>query len=98
MTIRPINDNIILEVNADKKVSDHNGILIVNKIANKDTDTGVVVAIGEGRLLNDGTRIKPNLKIGDTVIFERLACTEVKTDNEDKVYVIIKENNILGVL
>lgn len=98
MTIRPINDNIILEINADKKVSDHNGIFIVNKIINKDTDTGVVVAIGEGRLLNDGTRIKPNLKIGDTVIFEKLACTEIKTDNEDKVYVIIKENNILGVL
>lgn len=98
MTIKPLNDNIIIEVKADKKVSDHNGILIVNKIVNKDSDTGTVIAVGEGRLLNDGTIIKPNVKVGDTVIFEKLACTEIGTKDEDNAYIIIKENNILCIL
>lgn len=98
MTIRPLNDNVIIEVNVNKKVSEHNGILLVNKKEPKDTDTGIVVAIGEGRLLNDGTLIKPNIKVGDTVIFEKLAYTEIKTDDKEKTYFIIKENNITCIL
>lgn len=98
MTIKPLNDNIIIEVNIDKRISEHNGILLVNKKEIKDTDTGVVVAIGEGRLLNDGTLIKPSIKVGDTVIFEKLAYTEIKTDDKEKTYFIIKENNITCIL
>lgn len=96
MTIKPINDNIVIEiVKAEKVVKNESGIYIVNKEVTKE-ETGTVVALGQGRLLNDGTLIKPSVKIGDHVIFDRFAGTEIQT--EDKTYLIIKENNILCII
>ena len=97
MTIKPINDNIVLEIEKEEKMTKTNsGILIMNHETGKSNQYGTVVAVGQGRILNDGTKIEPSVKVGDSVIYDSFAGTHINTD--DKRYVIIKENNILGIL
>ena len=96
MTIRPINDNIVIEiVKAEKVMQSESGIFLVNKDIPKE-ETGIVVAIGSGRVLNNGDLLKPEVKIGDKVIFDKFAGTEISAG--DKTYLIIKENNILCII
>lgn len=95
-TITPLNDNIILEVKKIKPVTSQNGIWVVNKEVKKNINVAKVVAIGEGRLLNDGTIVKPKVKVGDTVIYDDMTSTVINLDQDKTVsYVIVKENNIL---
>lgn len=95
-TITPLNDNIILEVKKIEPVTSQNGIWVVNKEVKKNINVAKVVAIGEGRLLNDGTIVKPKVKVGDTVIYDDMTSTVINLDQDKTVsYVIVKENNIL---
>lgn len=96
MTIRPINDNIVVEITKAEKVSQNSsGIFIVNKDVPKE-ETGTIVAVGHGRVLNNGEILKPEVKVGDNIIFDKFAGTELKIG--DKTYLIIKENNILCII
>lgn len=95
-TITPLNDNIILEIKKLEPVTSQNGIWVVNKEAKKNINVAKVVAIGEGRLLNDGTIVKPKVKVGDTVIYDDMTSTIINLDQDKTVsYIIVKENNIL---
>ena len=98
MQIKPLNDNIILEVEVHEKVKQlDSGIIVMNNNQPQTSNQfGTVVAVGQGRLLNDGTLIEPSVKIGDNVVFDSFAGTEIISDN--KKYIIIKENHILGIL
>lgn len=95
-TITPLNDNIILEVKKIEPVTSQNGIWVINKETKKNLNTAKVIAIGEGRLLNNGDIVKPKVKVGDTVIYDDMTSTVINLDNNKNTsYVIIKENNIL---
>lgn len=95
-TITPLNDNIILEVKKIEPVTSQNGIWVVNKETKKNLNIAKVIAIGEGRLLNNGDIVKPKVKVGDTVIYDDMTSTVINLDNNKNTsYVIVKENNIL---
>ena len=59
-------------------------------------EEGVIVALGEGRILNDGTLVKSELAISDKVIFNKFAGTKI-SDSEDE-FLIVKENDILAII
>lgn len=95
-TIIPLNDNIILEVKKIEPVTSQNGIWVINKETKKNLNIAKVIAIGEGRLLNNGDIVKPKVKVGDTVIYDDMTSTVINLDNNKNTsYVIVKENNIL---
>lgn len=95
-TITPLNDNIILEVKKIEPVTSQNGIWVINKETKKNLNIAKVIAIGEGRLLNNGDIVKPKVKVGDTVIYDDMTSTIINLDNNKNTsYVIVKENNIL---
>lgn len=95
-TITPLNDNIILEVKKIEPVTSQNGIWVINKETKKNLNIAKVIAIGEGRLLNNGNIVKPKVKVGDTVIYDDMTSTVINLDNNKNTsYVIVKENNIL---
>lgn len=95
MKIKPLHDNIVLQIEKIKDVETESGILIpVNKIVKQEI--GTVVAVGEGRMLNDGSFIEPKVKLGDKVLFDKFAGTEIESEN--KLYLILKENHILAIL
>lgn len=70
--------------------------IVLTDSAKEKSNEGVIVAVGTGRLLNDGTRVTPEVKEGDRVVFQQYAGTEVKRDNE--TYLVLNEEDILAVI
>ena len=93
--IKPLFDNILIELTtAEEKTK--NGIYLPDTVSKEKSQTGKVVAIGPGRYLEGGKKIISDLIIGDEVIFNKYAGTEIKL--EDKNYLIISERDILAVI
>jgi chaperonin GroES len=91
-TIKPLDDRIVIEVlDAEERTA---GGIVLPDTAKEKPQRGKVTAVGIGRLLKNGTRAKPNVKVGDEVIFGKYAGTEV-TVNEVE-YKILREGEILA--
>jgi len=72
------------------------GGIIIPDTAKEKPLQAEVIAVGNGRLLDDGTRVQPAVKAGDKVLIGKWSGTEVKIDGED--YVILKEDEVLGIV
>ena len=94
MKIRPLQDRLIV-----KRVAEENktkgGIIIPDSAKEKPLE-GKVVAVGNGKILEDGSVRKLDVKVGDRVLFGKYSGTEVKVDGEDRL--ILREDDILGVI
>ena len=92
--IRPLHDQILLRriEEGEQKV----GGIIVPDSAKEKPQQAEVMAVGSGRVLNDGKRVPLEVKAGDKVLIGKWSGTEVKIDGQD--YVIVKESEVLGVL
>ncbi|MFQ5414684.1 MAG: co-chaperone GroES [Phycisphaerae bacterium] len=94
LNIRPLGDKVIVKrVEAEEKTA---GGIVLPDTAREKPKRGVVLAVGNGRLLDDGTRSEMQLKHDDEVIFTSYAGTEIKVRGED--YVIMDETDVLGVI
>jgi chaperonin GroES len=92
--IRPLQDRIILKRVKEEEKS-KGGIIIPDSAKEKPVE-GEVVAVGNGKVLEDGTVRKLDVKAGDRVLFGKYSGTEVKIDGEE--HLILREDDILGVL
>jgi chaperonin GroES len=72
------------------------GGIVLPDTAKEKPQEGEVIAVGPGRLLDNGTRVTIDLKVGDKVLFSKYAGNEVKLD--DVEYLIMRESDILGVI
>jgi len=93
-TIRPLQDRVIIRRVKEEEKS-KGGIIIPDTAKEKPTE-GEVMAVGNGKILEDGTVRKLAVKAGDRVLFGKYDGTEVKIDGEPRL--IIREDDILGVL
>ncbi|MFC5540691.1 MAG: co-chaperone GroES [Bacilli bacterium] len=92
--LRPLGDRVIIElVEVEEKTA--SGLVLPDSAKEKPQE-GKVVAVGPGRVLDNGTRVEPEVKEGDVIIFSKYAGTEVKY--EGKEYLILRESDILAVL
>ncbi len=94
MNIRPLGDRVLV-----KRVSEQEktkGGIVLPDTAKEKPQRGEVVAVGEGRLTDDGKRIPMNVKVGDKVIFAKYAGTEIELDDEE--YLLMSESDILAIL
>jgi chaperonin GroES len=93
--LKPLADHIIVEaVVKEEKTS--SGIYLPDTAAKEKPQTGKVIAVGKGKVLENGTRIEPEVKVGEVVVFAKYSGTEVKVD--EKEYLILSERDILAVL
>ena len=93
--LQPINDNLIVKV-SKKEQQERNGFTIANPSnLQEKQDKGEVIAVGDGRIALNGTPIPMKIKVGDVILFNKFAGTEV-IDEKEK-YVIIKESDILAI-
>jgi len=92
--IRPLSDRVLVEPLKEEEVK-KGGIIIPDTAKEKPTQ-GVVIAVGTGKLDENGKVIPFNVKKGDKVLMPKYGGTEVKLD--DKEYLIIREEDILGVI
>lgn len=94
MKFRPLQDRILVK-RVDSEVKTAGGIIIPNSAQEKPQE-GLVVAMGNGKRLEDGTQIPMDLKEGDRILFGKYSGSEVKIDGED--HLILREEEILGVM
>ena len=99
MILEQIGDNLILKIEMKQKEEKTNaGLIIINEgtVQSLRTDMATVIAIGEGRVLNNGQILKPTVKEGDKVLYNKFAGTEINADGEK--YLILKETDILAIV
>ena len=94
MKIRPLHDRILVKRIEEQEV--RRGGIIIPDTAKEKPQEGKVVAVGDGKILEDGKRVPLDVKVGDRVLFGKYSGSEVKIEDED--YLILKEEEILGVL
>jgi chaperonin GroES len=97
MVLQPTWDNVVIKIQNQEAIQKTaSGIILPKANGQEKQDQGEVVAIGPGRILNDGTFIKSSVSEGDKVIFNKFAGTEIQS-GDDK-YLIVKENDILAII
>lgn len=101
MILQPTGDNIVLllpKQEAKKEEKTSSGIILMANKTEQNTrkDIADVVAVGEGRRLNNGELLSMSVKAGDKILFNKYAGTEVMI--EDNTYLIIKECDVLAII
>jgi len=94
MNIRPLHDRIIVErVEEETKTA---GGLIIPDTAKEKPQQGKVIAVGKGKVTEDGKLLGMDVKVGDRILFGKYAGTEIKI--EGKEYLMMREDDVLGVI
>ncbi|MBP1039824.1 co-chaperone GroES [Vagococcus allomyrinae] len=92
--LKPLNDRVVIEVGQEEEVTA--GGLVLTSAAKEKPQTGEVIAVGEGHVLENGTRMSLSVKVGDKVMFEKYAGSEVKYEGKD--YLIVHEKDIVAIV
>lgn len=90
--IRPLHDRVVV-----KRIEEHEqmrGGLYIPDTAKEKPQEGEVIAIGDGKVLQDGNRVPLDVKVGDRVLFGKYSGTEIKIGGEE--FLILREDDILG--
>lgn len=90
--IEPLGDRVVVRPTPKEEMS-KGGVILPDTVKEKPQE-GEVIAVGPGRLSEDGTRIAMEVKLGDRVIYARYAGTELKLDDEELI--ILRESDILA--
>src|SRR2546428_7894831 len=94
MKIRPLHDRILVERLEEKEVK--KGGIIIPDTAKEKPQEAKVIAVGNGKVGDDGKKIPLDVKTGDKILFGKYSGSEVKID--DKEYLILREEDILAIL
>ena len=94
MNIQPLHDRVVIKRMEEERLS-AGGIVIPDSAAEKPI-RGEVVAVGNGKVLDNGTTKKPSVKKGDKVLFGKYSGTEVKLNGTD--YLVVREDDIFAIL
>ena len=95
MNVRPLHDRILVQRLEDAEEKSEGGIIIPDA-AKEKPQRGKIAAVGNGKTLDDGTRVALEVKKGDEILFGKYAGTEVKLDGAE--YLILREDDILAVV
>jgi chaperonin GroES len=94
MNVRPLHDRII--VRRLEEGEQQIGGIIIPDTAKEKPQQGTVIAVGNGKVNDDGTRIPLDVKAGDRILFGKYSGQEIKLDGEE--YLIVKEDEVLAVI
>jgi chaperonin GroES len=94
MKVRPLHDRILVERLEEKEVK--RGGIIIPDTAKEKPQEGKVVAVGNGKVNDEGKKIPLDVKAGDKILFGKYSGSEVKID--DKEFLIMREEDILAIL
>ena len=94
MKIKPLADRVVIK--SLEGVEKTKGGIYVPDTAKEKPQEGEIVAVGPGRMTDDGKLIKPAVKVGDRILYGKYSGTEVTIDEEE--YLIVKESEILAII
>lgn len=91
--LKPLSNRVVVEpVREEAK----GGIILPETADKEKAEKGKIVAVGPGKLLDNGQRAAPEVKVGDTVVFKKYSPDEIKV--EGKEYLILEESDIMGII
>jgi chaperonin GroES len=94
MSVRPLEDRVLIKP-IEPETKTESGIYLPESAKEKPMQ-GKVVAVGPGKLLDNGERVKPSVRKGDTVVFGKYAGTEIEIKNTK--HMIMRESELLGLI
>ncbi len=94
MKIRPLHDRIVVKRQEEREVK--KGGIIIPDTAKEKPQEGKVIAVGNGKVNEDGKKIPLDVKAGDKILFGKYSGSEVKIDDEE--YLIMKEDDVLAII
>ena len=94
MKLRPLHDRVL--VRRLEEQDDKHGSIIIPDTAKEKPQEGKVIAVGTGRMTEDGKKLPLALKEGDRILFGKYSGSEVKLDGQE--YLIMKEEDVLGIV
>ncbi|MBI4848485.1 MAG: co-chaperone GroES [Nitrospirae bacterium] len=94
MKFRPLKDRLLVKYSEEPEKS--TGGLYIPDSAKEKPQKGEVIAVGPGKITDDGKLQKMEIKIGDTVLFEKYSGSKINIENEE--YLIIREDDVLGLI
>ncbi|KRM69467.1 co-chaperone GroES [Apilactobacillus ozensis] len=92
--LKPLGDRVVIETQYEEEKT-VGGIVLANN-AKEKPQTGKVVAVGDGRTLDNGNILKPSVKEGDTILFDKYAGTSV--DYDGKSYLVLHDKDIVAII
>jgi chaperonin GroES len=95
MNVKPLNDRILVK-GIDETETTKAGIIIPDTVEKEKPEKGEVIAVGPGKLLDDGKRAPMTLKAGDKVLFKKYSPDEIKVDGQKLL--ILDESDVLAIL
>ena len=94
MKIRPLQDRVIVQrIEEEEKTK---GGIIIPDTAKEKPQEGKVVAVGPGKILENGTKTTLDVKVGDKILFGKYSGSEIKIEGEE--FLMMREDDILGVI
>lgn len=94
MKIKPLQDRIIVKrLEEEEKTK---GGIIIPDAAKEKPQEGKVIAVGDGKILDNGQKIALTVKVGDKILFGKYSGTEIKIDGEE--HLILREDDVLGIV
>ena len=93
-TLRPLHDRILVKRLEEGDVK--HGSIVIPDSAKEKPQEGKVMAVGTGKVTDDGKKLPLDVKAGDRILFGKYSDSEVKLDGEE--YLIMKEEDVLGIL
>ncbi len=95
LKLKPLNDKVIIKpIEEDEKTKA--GIVLPETAEKEKPEKGEVIAVGPGKLLENGSRAPMSIKVGDKVIFKKYSPDEIKIGKEE--YLVIDEGDIIGII
>ena len=95
MKLRPLHDRVLVK-RIEEEEEETRGGIVVPDTAKEKPQEGEVIAVGDGKVLESGEKLKMAVKKGDRVLFGKYSGSEVKLDDEE--YLIMREDDVLGIL
>jgi len=95
MNAKPLHDHVVVKPITEDEVT-KSGIVLPDTVDKERPEKGEVIAIGPGKLLENGERAPMSIKVGDKVMFKKYSPDEIKIDNEE--YLVISDGDIMLTL
>ena len=94
LMLRPLGDRLVVRVLARETVT-KSGIVLPDTVKEKPQE-GIILAVGPGKVLDNGKRAALELQVGQRILFAKYAGSEVKIDGEE--YLILRESDVVGII
>jgi len=94
MNVRPLNDRILVK-RIDEATRTPGGLFLPDTAKEKPVE-GLVLAVGDGKVSDDGKQLPMQVKVGDRIVFGKYSGTEIKIDGEERL--ILREDDVLGIV